>query len=113
MLCVYPQSDMEPIHAVKWHPQDPDLVAVASENNVYLINIVDAHHAYGGEPIAQMDLHRVGQIFSVPSVRTTPCLRMSTLLTNLPAHCRLRLRRPAVGSRDHLRRLHTDDVEHS
>ncbi|KAI0361950.1 hypothetical protein OH77DRAFT_6284 [Trametes cingulata] len=67
MLCVYPQNDMELLHAVKWHPQQPDLVAVASDTNVYLINIADAAHAFRGEPISQVDLHRVGQIFSVPS----------------------------------------------
>ncbi|RPD65999.1 hypothetical protein L226DRAFT_550158 [Lentinus tigrinus ALCF2SS1-7] len=67
MLCVYPQNDMDPLHAVKWHPQQPDLVAVASETNVYLLNIADAAHAFGGEPISQSELHRVGQIFSVPS----------------------------------------------
>ena len=69
MLCVFPQSDVEPLHAVKWHPQDPDVVAVASENNVYLLNIVEAHRAYGGEAVSQVDLTRVGQIYSVPSVR--------------------------------------------
>ncbi|KAI0781076.1 hypothetical protein BD413DRAFT_462702 [Trametes elegans] len=67
MLCVYPQNDIDPLHAVKWHPQQPDLVAVASDTNVYLINITDAAHVFGGEPISQLDLHRVGQIFSVPS----------------------------------------------
>ncbi|OJT08940.1 hypothetical protein TRAPUB_150 [Trametes pubescens] len=67
MLCVYPQNDLEPLHSVKWHPQQPDLVAVASDTNVYLVNIADAAHAFGGEPISQVDLHRVGQIFSVPS----------------------------------------------
>ena len=68
MLCVYPQVDIEPLHAVKWHPQQPDLVAVASATNVYLLNIADAAHAFGGDPISQHELHRVGQVFSVPSV---------------------------------------------
>lgn len=68
MLCVVAQESVEPLHAVKWHPQQPDLVAVASDTNVYLINIADAAHVFGGEPIGQADLHRVGQIFSVPSV---------------------------------------------
>ncbi|KAI0670515.1 hypothetical protein C8Q78DRAFT_975321 [Trametes maxima] len=67
MLCIYPQNDLEPLHAVKWHPQEPDLVAVASDSHVYLINIADAAHVFGGEPISQLDLQRVGQTFSVPS----------------------------------------------
>ncbi|CCM02934.1 uncharacterized protein FIBRA_05049 [Fibroporia radiculosa] len=67
MLCVEPSRDTEPLQAVKWHPQQPDLVAVASATNVYLINIEDALHVFGGEPIRQSDLHRVALIFSVPS----------------------------------------------
>ena len=49
--------------------EEPDLVAVASESNVYLVNITDAHHSFGGDPIPQSELHRVGTDFSVPSVR--------------------------------------------
>ncbi|KAI8998769.1 hypothetical protein BD414DRAFT_476045 [Trametes punicea] len=67
LLCVFPQSDLEPLHAVNWHPQQPDLVAVASDSSVYLINIADAAHLFAGEPVSQAELHRVGQIFSVPS----------------------------------------------
>ncbi|GBE82365.1 hypothetical protein SCP_0407490 [Sparassis crispa] len=67
MLCVLPTADGDALHAVKWHPQRPDLVAVASDTDVYLINIADAAHIFGGEPIPQSELHRVGQIFSVPS----------------------------------------------
>ncbi|THG95333.1 hypothetical protein EW026_g6298 [Hermanssonia centrifuga] len=67
VLCVLPSNEIDPLHAVKWHTQQPDLVAVASETNLYLINIADAHHIFGGEPIPQSELHRVGQVFSVPS----------------------------------------------
>ncbi|KAI0664945.1 hypothetical protein C8Q70DRAFT_940901 [Cubamyces menziesii] len=71
MLCVLPnampQDNIDPLHAVKWHPQQPDLVAVASSTNLYLINISDAAAVFGGKPIPQSELHRVGQVFSVPS----------------------------------------------
>lgn len=87
MLCVYPQNDLEPLHSVKWHPQQPDLVAVASDTNVYLVNIADAAHAFGGEPISQVDLHRVGQIFSVPSVSARSFLFRERRLTHIIAHC--------------------------
>ena len=70
VLCVLPVNDLDPLHAVKWHPQEPDYVAVASETNVYFVNIADALHVFGGEPIPQSELQRVGQIFSVPSVST-------------------------------------------
>ncbi|KZT11432.1 uncharacterized protein LAESUDRAFT_740929 [Laetiporus sulphureus 93-53] len=67
MLCVEPLMDIDPLHAVKWHPQRPELVAVASESSVYLINIEEAAHVFNGEPIPQSELHRLGQVFSVPS----------------------------------------------
>ena len=63
-----PSNEMDPLHAVKWHPQHSELVAVASEANLYLINIADAHHIFGGEPIPQSELHRVGSTFNTPSV---------------------------------------------
>ncbi|EPT05944.1 hypothetical protein FOMPIDRAFT_1026825 [Fomitopsis schrenkii] len=66
MLCVEP-TDVDSLHAVKWHPRDPDLVAVASEKTVFLINIADAAHAFNGEPIPQAELHRVAQTYSVAS----------------------------------------------
>ncbi|KZT69035.1 hypothetical protein DAEQUDRAFT_757242 [Daedalea quercina L-15889] len=66
MLCVEP-TDVGSLHAVKWHPQEPDLVAVASEKTVFLINIPDAAHAFSSEPIPQAELHRVAQTFSVSS----------------------------------------------
>ncbi|KAI0703597.1 hypothetical protein BC835DRAFT_1262691 [Cytidiella melzeri] len=67
VLCVLPANDLDPLHAVKWHPREPDYVAVASETNVYLVNISDALQVFGGEPIPQSELQRVGQLFSVPS----------------------------------------------
>ncbi|KAI0093935.1 hypothetical protein BDY19DRAFT_881333 [Irpex rosettiformis] len=67
VLCVLPANDLDPLHAVKWHPHEPDYVAVASETNVYLVNISDAHQVFGGEPIPQSELQRVGQLFTVPS----------------------------------------------
>ncbi|KAI0079997.1 hypothetical protein K474DRAFT_440600 [Panus rudis PR-1116 ss-1] len=67
MLCVLPTADMDPLRSVKWHPQDPELVTVASDNNMYMINIADAAHIFGGQPIHQSDLARVAQVFTVPS----------------------------------------------
>lgn len=69
VLCVVPSQDLDPLHSVKWHPQQPDMVAVASDSNIYLININDARSMWQGDPIPQSELARVSQIFSVPSVR--------------------------------------------
>lgn len=67
-MCVYPTPDSEPLRSVKWHPKQPDTVAVASESRIHLINIVDAAHTFQGEPIPQTELQRVGPIFNMPSV---------------------------------------------
>ncbi|KAI0685782.1 hypothetical protein BC835DRAFT_1309816 [Cytidiella melzeri] len=67
VLCVLPAEDLNPLHAVKWHPREPEYVAVASETNVYLVSISDALQVFSGEPIPQSELQRVGQLFSVPS----------------------------------------------
>ena len=77
MLCVEP-TDLDPLHAVKWHPQEPDLVAVASDKTVFLINIADAAHAFNSEPVPQAELHRVAQTFSVSSV-SHPLLTVENL----------------------------------
>ncbi|EPQ58070.1 hypothetical protein GLOTRDRAFT_104018 [Gloeophyllum trabeum ATCC 11539] len=65
LLCVYPSSGAEALHSVKWHPKDPDTLAVASESKVYLINIADAAHAFGGDPISQSELSRTSHIFNM------------------------------------------------
>jgi hypothetical protein len=69
LLCVYP-SDGEALRSVKWHPKQPDTLAVASEHKIHLINIVDAANYFNGEPIPQSELYHVGPIFNMPSVRT-------------------------------------------
>ncbi|KAH9946232.1 uncharacterized protein BXZ73DRAFT_36999 [Epithele typhae] len=67
MLCVFPETNAERLHAVKWHPQEPDLLAVSSDQHVYFLNIVNAAHAYSGEPIVQHDLEGIAQTFTVSS----------------------------------------------
>jgi hypothetical protein len=69
LLCVFPALDGEALHSVKWHPTQPDTVAVASETKIYMFNIEEAAHLFGGEPIPQNELQRVSDIFSLPSVR--------------------------------------------
>jgi hypothetical protein len=64
---VYPSPDIEPLQSVKWHPKQPDSLAVASESKIYLLNIVDADQTFAGAPIAQTDLQHVGAVFAMPS----------------------------------------------
>jgi hypothetical protein len=53
---------------VKWHPKQYNTVAVASENDIYVLNILEAANFFEGEPIMQSDLHRFVQSFRMPAV---------------------------------------------
>ncbi|KAI0047956.1 hypothetical protein FA95DRAFT_1678664 [Auriscalpium vulgare] len=68
LLCVIPSNGPDALHSVKWHPKQQDTVAVASETNVYLLNITEAARIFGGDPVVQSDLPRVGSPISMPSV---------------------------------------------
>lgn len=98
MLCVEP-TDVDSLHAVKWHPQDPALVAVASEKTVFLINIADAAHAFNGESIPQAEMHRVAQTYSVASVRILHIVALLDDNERPPANRRHRLRCAPISPR--------------
>ncbi|KAF5386777.1 hypothetical protein D9615_001668 [Tricholomella constricta] len=66
LLCVQPSSD-DGLHAVKWHPKDPDTLAVASDNNVYLIDLVNIHPHQRGQPLPPSNLPQIAQVFKVLS----------------------------------------------
>ncbi|ESK88309.1 wd40 repeat-containing nuclear protein [Moniliophthora roreri MCA 2997] len=66
LLCVTPSNDHEPLQLVKWNPKEPDQLAVASESQIYLLDLGLAH-ALRGQSILQSDLHQIGQIFSLSS----------------------------------------------
>jgi hypothetical protein len=68
LLCVPPASDSDALHSVKWHPKQPDTLAVASESKIYLVDLADASRISKGQPFPQSELHRISQMFSVPSV---------------------------------------------
>jgi hypothetical protein len=72
LLCVPPATDADALHSVKWHPKLPDTLAIASQTNIYLIDLIDAAHTSRGQPLPQSDLHHISQIFSVRSVSRVP-----------------------------------------
>jgi hypothetical protein len=47
---------------MKWHPKQYHPVAVASENDIYVLNIFDAARYFDGEPIIQSDLHALSSL---------------------------------------------------
>ncbi|KAG1835694.1 hypothetical protein EV424DRAFT_1358313 [Suillus variegatus] len=67
LLCIVPSADADPLHSVKWHPKQPDTLAVASETKMYLLDLADAARTFRGEPLPQVELNRISQVFSVPS----------------------------------------------
>lgn len=68
LLCVIPSADADPLHSVKWHPKQPDTLAVTSETKMYLLDLADAARTYRGEPLPQVELNHISQVFAVPSV---------------------------------------------
>lgn len=70
ILCVPPISTPEALRSVKWHTKDPDTLAVASDNKIYVIDLANTH-ALSRLPLAHADLHHLGQVFTVPSVCQT------------------------------------------
>ncbi|KAJ7771739.1 hypothetical protein B0H16DRAFT_1660701 [Mycena metata] len=69
LLCVPPvgqDSASDALHSVKWHPKEPDTLAVASQSKVFLIDLTNVH-SLRGQPIPQSDLPHISQAFSIPS----------------------------------------------
>ncbi|KAJ7867265.1 hypothetical protein B0H13DRAFT_1483820, partial [Mycena leptocephala] len=69
LLCVPPvgsNSASDALHSVKWHPKDPDTLAVASQSKVYLIDLTNIY-PLRGQPIQRSDLIYVSQVFSIPA----------------------------------------------
>ncbi|KAJ7756874.1 hypothetical protein DFH07DRAFT_919930 [Mycena maculata] len=69
LLCVPPvglDSASDALHSVKWHPKEPDTLAVASQNKVYLIDLTNIH-SLRGQPVQQLDLPHISQVFSIPA----------------------------------------------
>lgn len=68
ILHVPPHPDVSGFKVVKWHPKQANILAVASEKEIYLLNIEEAHSAFGSEGVTQNELSRVATVFAVPSV---------------------------------------------
>lgn len=68
LLCILPSAGQEALHSVKWHSKQYNTVAVASENDIYVLNIVEAARYFEGEPIMQSELHRFVQSFRMSAV---------------------------------------------
>ena len=68
MLCVPPTTDSrDAIRAVKWHPKDSNMLAIAAEDRIYVIDLMNTI-ALHGQPLPHSDLHHIGQLFTVDNV---------------------------------------------
>ncbi|KAG8865326.1 hypothetical protein FRB96_000216 [Tulasnella sp. 330] len=67
ILHVPPQPNAPGFRVVKWHPKQVGMLAVASEKEIYLLNIDEAFQAFGSEGVGQDELGRVSKVFSIPS----------------------------------------------
>jgi WD40 repeat protein len=67
LLCVGPGALGEGLHSVKWHPKQSETVAVASDSKIFLLELGIVARTFRGTPLPQAELHRIAQVFSVPS----------------------------------------------
>ena len=62
LLRVLPSTGHSALRSVKWHPKDPDTLALASDTHIYLINVFEASRMY--ETVHPSDLDRISQVFT-------------------------------------------------
>lgn len=62
LLRVLPSTGPSALRSVKWHPKDPDTLALASDTHIYLINVFEASRMY--ETVHPSDLDRISQVFT-------------------------------------------------
>lgn len=53
---------------VKWHPKQSGTIAVASDREVYVFNVHEAHLAFQGERTSLQELAKISNVIQIPSV---------------------------------------------
>ncbi|KAG9054888.1 hypothetical protein FS842_003856, partial [Serendipita sp. 407] len=73
LLVSVPPSQTNPYKSIKWHPSDPDILALATTTEVHLINVQRLYHAHGGDSISQHILASDAEVFpAVPGGVSIP-----------------------------------------
>jgi len=67
LLCIAPGALGDGLHSVKWHPKQSDTLAVASGSKIFLLELGVVARTFRESPLPQADLHRIAQVFAVPS----------------------------------------------
>lgn len=63
-----PGSLEDALQSVKWHPKQRDTLAVASGSNIFLLELGIVARTFRGSPLPLTELHRIANVFFVPSV---------------------------------------------
>lgn len=63
LLVSVPPSPGNPYKTIKWHPTDPDLLALATTTEIHLINVQRIYNAHAGDSITQNTLINDAEVF--------------------------------------------------
>ena len=63
LLVSVPPNPSNPYKTLKWHPSDPDVLALATTTEIHLINVQRLYHANNGDSIAQNILVNDAEVF--------------------------------------------------
>jgi hypothetical protein len=67
LLCIHPTNNPnDALRAVKWHPKEPDTLAIASDGKIYVIDLANVAALH--QPINISELHHISHVYNVPSV---------------------------------------------
>jgi len=70
LLVSVPPIESHPYKNVKWDPSNPNVLAIATQNEIHLINTKDLFARYGSESISQSTLLETADVFTVPNSST-------------------------------------------
>jgi hypothetical protein len=70
LLVSVPPIESHPYKSIKWDPSNPDVLAIATQNEIHLITTKDLFARYGSESISQSTLLETADVFTVPSSST-------------------------------------------
>jgi len=63
LLVAVPPNSANPYKSIKWHPSDPNVLALATTSEVHLINVQRVYQVHGGDSISQNVLVADAEVF--------------------------------------------------
>jgi hypothetical protein len=68
VLHISPTDGAFGLKLVKWHPKQSGTIAVASDREVYVFNVHEAHRVSQGERTSLQELAKISNVIQIPSV---------------------------------------------